>query len=122
MTARAPWRLGGGRQLATADNLTHLDDLVRIVLETGSGERLHQPGFGAGLGASALFEPLSDALGAAVAARVRGSLSDALSDRIQVLDVAVTVADSALSAEVTYRPLPAGSNRTVTLRLPGGAL
>jgi phage baseplate assembly protein W len=122
MTARAPWRLGGGRQLATADYLTHVDDLVRVVLQTGPGERLHQPGFGAGLGASALFEPVSDALGATVAAWVRGSLSDALGDRIQVLDVAVTVADSTLSAEVTYRPLPAGSNRTVTLQLPGATL
>jgi len=122
MTARAPWRLGGGRQLATADYLTHLDDLVRIVAQTGPSERLHQPGFGAGLGASALFEPLSDAIGATVTARVRGSLSDALGDRIQVLDVAVTTADSTLMAEVTYCPLPAGSNRTVTLQLPGGAL
>jgi phage baseplate assembly protein W len=122
MIARAPWRLGGGRQLATADHLAHLDDLVRIVLQTGPGERLHQPGFGAGLGASALFEPLSDALGATVTARVRGSLSDALGDRIQVLDVAVTIAGSTLSAEVTYRPLPAGGNRSVALQLPGGML
>jgi phage baseplate assembly protein W len=122
MIARAPWRLGGGRQLATADYLTHLDDLVRIVLQTGPGERLHRAGFGAGLGASALFEPLSDALGATVTARVRGSLTDALGDRIQVLDVAVTNADSTIAAEVTYRPLPAGGNRTVTLQLPGGTL
>jgi phage baseplate assembly protein W len=122
MTARAPWRLGGGRQLAHADYLTHLDDLVRIVLQTGPSERLHQPGFGAGLGGSVLFEPLSDVLGATLTARVRGSLSDALGHRIQVLDVAVTMADSTLLAEVTYRPLPAGGDRTVTLQLPDGAL
>jgi phage baseplate assembly protein W len=120
--ARAPWRLGGGRRLAGADYLTHLDDLVRIVLLTGPSERLHRPGFGAGLGASTLFEPLTDALSATVTARVRGSLSDALGDRIQVMDVKVSVAESTLSAEVVYRPLPAGSNRTVTLRLPGSAL
>jgi phage baseplate assembly protein W len=122
MTARAPWRIGSGRQLAPADYLTHLDDLVRIVLQTGPSERLHQPGFGAGLGGSALFEPLSDVLGATVTARVRGSLTDALGDLIEVLDVVVTMADSSLSAEVTYRPLPAGGNRTVTLQLPGGTL
>jgi phage baseplate assembly protein W len=122
MTARAPWRLGGGRRLATADYLGHLDDLVRIVLQTGPSERLHRPGFGAGLGASALFEPLSDALGATVTARVRGSLSDALGDRIQVLDVIVNVTDSTLLAEVTYRPLPAGGHRTVAVQLPGGSL
>jgi hypothetical protein len=122
MTARAPWHLGGGRRLATTDYLGHLDDLVRIVLLTGPSERLHRPGFGAGLGASALFEPLSDALGATVTARVRGSLSDALGDRIQVLDVTVTVADSTLSAQVTYCPLPAGDRRTLSLQLRGAVL
>ena len=122
MTARQPWRTGGSRRLATADYLTHLDDLVRIVLQTGPSERLHRPGFGAGLGASALFEPLSDALGATVTARARGSLTDALGDRIEVLDVAVLADGSTLSATVTYRALPAGGSRTVTLDLPGGSL
>lgn len=116
---RQPWRFGAGRRLASATDLEHLDDLVRIVLLTGTGERLHRPGFGAGLGASTLFEPLSDVLGATVSARVRGSLTDALGDRIQVIDVKVTVEDSTLAAAVTYRPLPAGANRDVLLRLPG---
>ena len=119
--ARQPWRVGAGRRLAPATNLEHLDDLVRIVLLTGTGERLHRPGFGAGLGASALFEPLSGALGATVTARARGSLTDALGDRIEVIDVTVTVQDSTLRAAVTYRPLPAGANRDVLLILPGGA-
>jgi uncharacterized protein len=122
VTARQPWVIGRGRRLATADYLTHLDDLVRIVLQTGPSERLYQPGFGAGLGASALFEPLSDTPGAAVTARARGSLSDALGDRIQVIDITVTDADSTLFAQVTYRPLPAGANRTVSLQLPGTTL
>ena len=46
---------------------------------------------------------------------------DALGDRIQVLDVTVEIDDSALSAEVTYRPLPAGEPRKVLTVLPGGA-
>jgi Bacteriophage baseplate protein W len=122
VTAAAPWRLGGGRRLAATDYLGHLDDLVRVVLLTGPGERLHRPGFGAGLGQSALFEPLSDALGATVTARARGSLTDALGDRIQVLDVTVSIDGSTLSALVSYRPLPAGGNRTVTVTLPVSAL
>ncbi len=117
---RQPWRLGG-RRLATADYFDHLDDLVRIVLLTGPNERLHRQAFGAGLGASALFEPLGDAIGATVVARVRGSLTDALGDRIAVLDVTVDVADSTLSAAVTYRPLPAGDSRTVVASLPGAS-
>lgn len=122
MTARQPWRLGGGRRLATAGYLSHLDDLVRIVLLTGPSERLHRPGFGAGLGPATLFEPLSDALSSTVTARARGSLADALGDRVDVLTVTVSVADSTLSAEVTYRPRPSGETRTVSLRLPNGAL
>jgi hypothetical protein len=122
VTARQPWQLGGGRRLAAADYLSHLDDLVRIVLLTGPNERLHQPGFGAGLSAAALFEPLADALGATVTARVRGSLADALGDRIQVLDVTVTVTEGSLAAQVSYSPRPAGASRTVSLQLPGAAL
>jgi phage baseplate assembly protein W len=121
LPARQPWRLGPGRRLAPATTLEHLDDLVRAVLLTGAGERLHRPGFGAGLGASTLFEPLSGALGATVSARAHGSLSDALGDRIQVIDVVVSAEDSTLTAAVTYRPLPAGASRSITLTLPGGA-
>jgi len=122
VTARQPWQLGAGHRLAPADPLTHLDDLVRAVLLTGPGERLHRPGLGAGLGASALFEPLSDALGNTITARVRGSLADALGDRIQVLDVAVRVQESTVLAEVSYRPLPAGATRTLSVTVPGGPL
>jgi phage baseplate assembly protein W len=117
-----PWQLGGSRRLATRTPLEHLDDLVRLVLLTGPNERLHRPGFGSGLGASALFQPLSGDLAGTVRARTRGSLTSALGDRLDVLDVTVTVADTTLSAEVTYRPKPAGETRTVTLTLPAAAL
>jgi hypothetical protein len=120
MTSRQTWRLGAGRRLAPATAPEHLDDLVRAVLLTGPQERLHRPGFGAGLGASVLFEPLSDALGSTVIARVRGSLADALGDRIQIADVSVSVDGSNVSAEVTYRTLPAGAERKLTVPLPGG--
>jgi phage baseplate assembly protein W len=121
MTAQQPWRIGGSRRLASADYLSHLDDLVRTVLLTGPSERLHRPGFGAGLAPATLFEPLSEAISATVVARARGSLADALGDRIDVMDVAVTIAGSTLSAQVTYRPRPAGASRTVLLTLPGSA-
>ena len=118
MTAQQPWRLGAGRRLATADYLAHLDDLVRIVLQTGPSERLHRPGFGAGLGASALFEPLSDALGATVTARARGSLADALGDRIQVLDVTV---DGGRQHALGPGDLPPAAGRRQPHREPAAA-
>jgi uncharacterized protein len=117
-----PWQLGGSRRLATRMPLEHLDDMVRLVLLTGPNERLHRPGFGAGLGASTLFQPLSADLAGTVRARARGSLTAALGDRLDVLDVTVTVADSTLSAEVVYRPKPAGETGRVTLTLPAAAL
>lgn len=117
-----PWLLGSSRRLATRTALEHLDDLVRLVLLTGPNERLHRPGFGAGLGASTLFEPLSGDLAGTVRARARGSLTAALGDRLDVVDIAVTAADSTLSAEVSYRPKPAGETRRITLTFPAAAL
>jgi uncharacterized protein len=117
-----PWQLGGSRRLATRAALDHLDDLVRLVLLTGPNQRLHRPGFGSGLGASTLFQPLSTDLAGSVRARARGSLTSALGDRLDVVDVVVSVADSTLSAEVSYRPKPAGETRTVTLTLPAAAM
>lgn len=120
--AGQPWAVGPGRRLSTRSALEHLDDLVRLVLLTGPNERLHRPGFGAGLGASTLFQPLSPDLAGTVRARARGSLMDALGDRLDVVDVEVEVADSTLSALVVYRPKPAGESRRVTLTLPAAAL
>jgi phage baseplate assembly protein W len=119
---REPWSLGGSHRLATGTPLEHLDDLVRLVVLTGPNERLHRSGFGAGLGASTLFEPVSPALAGTVSARARGSLNDALGDRLDVIDVSVEAADSTLSATIVYRPKPAGDTRTVTLTLPAAAL
>jgi phage baseplate assembly protein W len=120
--AASPWRVGPGHRLATRVALDHLDDLVRLVLLTGPNERLHRPGFGAGLGASTLFQPLSDQLAGTVRARARGSLTDVLGDRLEVVDVTVTVEDTTVSAEVVYRPKPAGETRRVALTLPAAAL
>jgi len=119
---RQPWVLGPRRRLATGDPLEHLDDLVRLVLLTGPNERLHRPGFGAGLGASVLFEPLSTDLSGTVGARARGSLTDVLGDRLDVVDITVATDDSTLEARVVYRPKPAGDTRVVTLTLPAAAL
>jgi phage baseplate assembly protein W len=120
--AASPWRVGPGHRLATRAALDHLDDLGRLVLLTGPNERLHRPGFGAGLGASTLFQPLSDQLAGTVRARARGSLTDVLGDRLEVVDVTVTVEDTTVSAEVVYRPKPAGETRRVALTLPAAAL
>ena len=102
--ARHPYRVSGARRLEEAEVERHIADLVRLVLLTGPGERLHRPDFGAGLGAATLFEPLDGALASVVEVRARGSLDQALGDRIEVVEVKVgRSGESTLLAAVTYR-------------------
>jgi uncharacterized protein len=115
--ARQPLELTPARRLAEADAGRHVADLVRLVLLTGPGERLHHPDFGAGLGASALFDPLDGTLAGVVEARIRSSLEKALGDRIEVLAVSVVRSGEAeLAAAVTYRETPAGDAATTEVR------
>lgn len=102
--ARHPYRLTPARQLRDAELDRHVADLVRLVLLTEPGERLHHPDFGAGLGGAALFEPLQSSSAALVEIRARGSLERALGDRIEVLELVVEIEpESTIQAVVTYR-------------------
>ncbi|HXV34573.1 MAG TPA: GPW/gp25 family protein [Gaiellaceae bacterium] len=115
---RHPYRLTPRRQLAEAELERHVADLVRLVLLTGPGERLHRPDFGAGLGAGAIFEPLDGSLLNLVEVRARGSLESALGDRIEVVEVTVAASgESTLEAAITYRLLPAGRAVTTEVRV-----
>lgn len=114
--ARYPYRLTVARQLEAAEAERHVADLVRLVLLTGPGERLHQPDFGAGLGAASLFEPLDPAMLGVLEVRARGSLERALGDRIEVTEVTIgRNGESTVTASVTYRLRPAGARTTTTL-------
>ena len=116
--ARHPYRLTAARRLADADIERHIADLVRLVLLTGPNERLHRPAFGAGLGATALFEPLDEALVGLVEVRARGSLQSALGDRIELLEVSIgRSGESILLADVTYRLLGSDTRSRVEVAL-----
>jgi Bacteriophage baseplate protein W len=114
--ARHPFRLTAGRRLGLAADERHIADLVRLVVLTGAGERLHRPDFGAGLG-SALFEPLDLAVASVVEMRLRGSLDQALGDRLEVTDVDVeVVGESEIETTLTYRLLPGGEPQQLEVR------
>jgi uncharacterized protein len=116
--ARHPYRLSAARRLEQAELERHIADLVRLVLLTGPSERLHRPDFGAGLGATTLFEPLDAALTSIVEVRARGSLDRALGDRIEVVGITVEHAgESMLLAGVTYRLLGSDSRSRVEVAL-----
>jgi uncharacterized protein len=114
---RHPYRLAS-HQLEEASAERHIADLVRLVLLTGPRERLHRGGFGAGLGAAALFEPIDGGLGTVVEMRAKGSLESALGDRIEVLGVAVrALEESEIEAAVEYRLRPAGERMSLAVVL-----
>ena len=118
--ARHPYRLTSARRLAQVDEERHVGDLVRLVLLTAPGERLHRPDCGAGLGATALFAPVDDALASLIDLRIRGSLDEVLGDRIEVVDVTVERSgESTLEAAVTYRRRPTGPATTTEVRVGG---
>ena len=115
--ARHPYRLAPARRLAQAADERHIADMVRLVLLTGAGERLHRPDFGAGLG-TALFEPLDLALTSMIEMRARGSLERALGDRIEVLELSIEiVGESEIEASLTYRLRPAGTPLQTLVRV-----
>lgn len=114
---RHPFRRAATRQLALADPERHIADLVRLVLLSGPGERLHRPQFGAGLGMTALFEPLDGAIASVIEVRARGSLERVLGDRIEVISVEVRAAETTMQADVRYRLRPAGETLTTLVTL-----
>jgi phage baseplate assembly protein W len=119
-SARHPYRLTVERRLAEADTERHVADLVRLVLLTAPGERLHRPEFGAGLGATALFDPLQAGLLGVVELRARGSLEQTLGDRIEVREVTVRAeGESTVVATVGYRSRASGASATVAVRVQG---
>lgn len=117
-TPRHPYELTPGRRLAVADDRQHIADLVRLVVLTNPGERLHRPEFGAGLGAGALFEGLDAARLGMVEARTRGSLADALGDRITVEHLEVHAeGESTIVVDLAYRVRTTGDGRTLQVRV-----
>jgi uncharacterized protein len=120
--ARHPYRLAPARRLADADLPRHVADLVRLVLLTSPGERLHRPELGAGLGSGVLFQPLQSALLGVVELRARGALTQTLGDRIRIDRLVVTQpGESTIEATLHYRLRTTGEEQTVTLRAGGGS-
>ena len=114
---RHPFRVEPARRLEAAVDERHVADLVRLVLLTATGERLHRPEFGAGLG-TAVFERRDRSLTTLIEVRARGSLDGVLGDRIEILDLTVEpVGESAIEAALTYRLRPAGSPTRTEVRV-----
>jgi Bacteriophage baseplate protein W len=97
----------GNRAATDVPLVEHEEDIrqaVRIILETGRGERVMRPDFGAGL-AEFLFEPIQTTTMALIRHRVEESLVS-WEPRIRVESVEVTAAAAAqgrLDIAIAYR-------------------
>ncbi len=96
-----PFHIDHRGRTATAVWDEHIKHLVQQVLFTMPGERVNRPDFGSGL-MQLLFTPNGEELFSATQFLVQGSLQRWLGELIQVEDVAVESANSALSVMVTY--------------------
>lgn len=108
---RAPFQFDLGGRTAEADHDAHVRQLIDAVLMTSPGERVHRPGFGAGLHA-AVFSPAADDLFTAARFLVEGALQQWLGDLIDIDDVAVDAADAALQVRLVYRVRRTGTRAT----------
>ncbi len=97
-----PFSIDARGRSASTDPDDHVRDMIYQVLFTTPGERVNRPEFGCGV-KQLVFAPASDVLAASTEQLVHGSLIRWLDPVISVEGVAVSVDDSKLEIEVTYR-------------------
>jgi phage baseplate assembly protein W len=111
-----PPRVQPNGSIAWSSGEDNVREAIRIVLMTEPGERLHLPGFGAGL-ARFLFEPNTASTHTLIAERIEGALQ-AWEPRVRVVsvDVAADPADpQAAIATLSYRLVATQAQERVSL-------
>ncbi len=101
MNLRFPYQFSALGITDTADDESHVRQLVEQVLFTAPGERINRPTFGSGL-LQLVFAPNNEALAAALHVAVQGALQQWLGDVLQVQAVEVLAEDSTLRVRVDY--------------------
>lgn len=113
----APLRLDAHGHTATVDRAQWLRDLIRAVLFTSPGERVHRPDFGSGA-VQLLFAPQDSELAGTLQFLVRGALTQWLGHLIDVTDVTATATDNRLDITVSYADRHTGHTVTDTFASP----
>lgn len=87
-----PFRLDLQSQQASQANAyqTHVEDMIKQILFTATGERIDLPTFGCGV-RKLLFAPNSEALAATAQMMIQQALNQWLSNQITVSNVSVTI-------------------------------
>lgn len=116
---RFPIRVDGARgQIAVeSSHDAYVAQLIRQVLLTSPGERVHRPDFGAGL-RRMVFAPNDDATAALIKATVYQALQRWLGEIINVEDVKTASSDSSLLVDVHYTLRARGEKRVLNIEVP----
>lgn len=102
-----------------ADELTHIRQMIEVVLFTNPGERVNRPDFGSGL-LQLVFGPNSHELAAAVHANVHAALQRWLGDLIDVQHLEVESIDARLLVTIDYVVARSQERRTDTFEKRAG--
>ncbi len=114
-----PYSLDQSGRTATADDATHVRDLIEQVLFTSPGERVMRPDLGSGV-AQLVFAPNSVELASATQMLVQSSLQKWLGEIISVVAVDVQASDADLIVTVQYQRIRDGRMLTETFARSGG--
>jgi phage baseplate assembly protein W len=98
------------------DYEAYVAQLIRQVLLTAPGERVHRPDFGAGL-KRVVFAPTNETTATLVQTTVFQSLEKWLGTILTVEGVTVTFEDSRLDVTVTYVVRARGTRRVLNLEV-----
>jgi uncharacterized protein len=93
--------LGGRRLRVETDYEAYVDQLIRQVLLTNPGERVHQPEFGAGI-RTLVFSPIHAGTASLAQTMIYNALDQTLADLIRVDEIVVESVDSRLDIRVVY--------------------
>ena len=108
---------GGGRLAREHDYGAHVDQLIRQVLLTSPGERVHRPEFGCGL-RQLLFEPNAREAARLLQVAVLEALERWLGDVVEVEGVEVNATHERLDVTVVYRLRARDERRALDVEVP----
>lgn len=101
----------------TRDDDGHVRDMLELVLFTAPGERVNQPDFGCGLN-RLLFAGAAPELEGALEMTVRGAVQRWLGDVLAIQTLTVSVSDSTVILDLTYRLRANGEARAARFQRP----
>jgi phage baseplate assembly protein W len=115
-----PYIVGATGLTAVETDADHVRGMIEQLLLTNPGERVNQPGLGAGL-YQLLFEPNSPELAATLQLSLQAAIQRYLADVVAVQSLNVTADNELLQVQVNYILRQTGEVSTAQVELsPGG--